>query len=62
MILFALTFAMWFWHRPVAKEQWKQWKNLRDRAERLQENAVNLMDFAVVLELTFNMVSSATKN
>ena len=60
MILFALTFAMWFWHRPVAKEQWKYWKNLRERAERHQEDVVN--QIAVVLELTYNMVSSATKN
>ena len=40
-----------------------KWKNLREDAVRLlQEEAVNQKDLAVVLELTLDMVSSATKD
>ena len=37
------------------------WKDLRLEAERLQEDAVNMRDSAVVLEQTFDMVSSTRK-
>ena len=61
MIQLASSFAIWFWNRAWAKEEWKNWKNLREDAVRRQEDAVNQRDLAVVLELTYDMVSSATK-
>ena len=61
MIQLASSFAIWFWNRTWTKEEWKNWKNLWEDAVRLQEDAVNQRDLAVVLELTYDMVSSATK-
>ena len=37
------------------------WNDLREEAVRLQEDAVNMRDSAVVLEQTFDMVSSTRK-